>query len=249
MLQGPTYLLKCIHCEKHVKMETLESGNGFGAVEWTDGRVVMPMMPRRFILDYWYCPSCKTFQSVSDMKEVDEMKNIPMLNAEKDPRWEQASNIMEPGWRQYLDGIKQWERRLEPYPDWETEIRLLAWRRYNDRYRYKLIKQNKELHDVDIDRYPPEKWPEKRIEVPYQKKMVENCTEIARWLYEGNPDKALDKADIIRWLNRFKDALQILKNVDELFEFDERVHLRRYNLLINLCKDEDSSLGVVPYSI
>jgi tetratricopeptide (TPR) repeat protein len=226
-------------------METLESGNGFGAVEWTDGRLEMPMMPRRYTLNYWYCPECNTFQKVSDMKEVDVINSLRILNAESDPRWKEASNIMETGWRKYLDGVKQWKRRLEPYPDWETEIRLLAWRRYNDRYRYKLIKQNRELHDVDTDRFPQEKWPEKRIEVPQQKKMVENCTEIARWLYEGNPDKAMNKADIYRWQNRFKEALKILENVDELFEFDERVHLKRYRLLIKLCKDEDPSLGVV----
>ena len=245
MLQGPTYLLKCIHCEKHVKMETLESGNGFGAVEWTDGRIDMPMMPRRYSLTYWSCPECNTFQRVSDMKEVDEMRNIWMLNTESDPRWIEASNIMETGWRKYLDGVKQWKRRLEPYPDWETSIRLLAWRRYNDRFRKKLIKQNKELHGIKTDGVPTEQWAEKRIEVPHQKKMIENCTEIARWLYEGNPDTAMNKADIFRWLNRYKDALQILENVDELFEFDERVHLKRYNLLTHLCKNSDPSLGVV----
>ncbi|MDZ7758074.1 hypothetical protein [Rhodohalobacter sp.] len=226
-------------------METLESGNGFGAVEWTDGRLEMPMMPRRFSLPYWYCTECNTFQSVSDMKIVDEMEVYQRVDTETDPRWKQASDIKEPGWREYLDGVTQWKTRLEPYPDWETSIRLLAWRRYNDRYRKKLIKQNKELHDIKTDGLPTEMWAEKRIEVPQQKKMIENCKMIAKWLYEGNPDKAMDKADIFRWLTRFKDALQILKNVDKLDEFDERVHLKRYNLLINLCKTEDPSLGVV----
>lgn len=245
MLSGPTHLLECVHCDTHIKKETLQSGNSFGAVEWTDGRVVMPMLPRRPSLPYWYCPACNTFQSVSEMKKVDEIENIPRLDAEADYRWKHASDIKEPNWREYLDGIKQWETRLEPYPDWETSIRLLAWRRYNDRYRKKLIKQNKELNNIHIDGIQTEWWVEKRIEVPLQKKMIENCKTIAKWLYEGDPNKAMDKADIYRWLSHFKNALQILKNVESLSEFDDAVHLKRYNLLIKLCENGDPSLGVV----
>lgn len=240
MLSGPTHLLKCIHCDLHIKRETLLSGNSFGAVQWTDGRVFMPMLPRRLSLDYWYCPACNTFQEVSEMKKVDEIEDIPRLDAEVDPRWEQASDLKEPNWREYLDGIKQWETRLEPYPDWETTIRLLAWRRYNDRYRQKLIKKNKNLYDIHTDG-----GTETQIIVPQQKKMIENCKTIAKWLYEGDPNKAMDKADIYRWLNRFKNALQILKNVEKLSEFDEDIHLKRYNLLTKLCENRDPSLGVV----
>ena len=245
MLCGPTHLLKCVHCDLHIKMETLESGNSFGAIQWTDGRVDMPMLPRRFSLPYWYCPSCSTFQEVSKMNKVDEIEFLPRLDVEADPGWKQASDIKEPKWSEYLDGIKQWKTRLEPYPDWETTIRLLAWHHYNDRYRRKLIKQNKELHNIDTDGLQPELWGEKCIEVPQQKKMIENCKTIAKWLYEGDPDKAMDKADIFRWLGRFEHALQILNKVGTLDEFDSDAHLNRYNLLTELCKNEDPSLGVV----
>lgn len=238
MLSGSTHLLKCIHCDRHVKMETLQSGNSFGAVEWTDGRVVMPMLPRCLNLSYWYCSKCNTFQEVSEMKKVDENEGIPRLDVEVDSRWKKAVDIKEPNWREYLDGIKQWEKRLEPYPDWETTIRLLAWRRYNDRYRQKLIKQNEEYIQSEM-------WGDKSIEVPQQKKMIENCKTIAKWLYEGNPNKAMDKADIFRWLGRFKHASGILENVDTLFEFNNAAHLKRYNLLTKLCKNGDSSLGIV----
>ena len=245
MLSGPTHLLKCVHCDTHIKRETLQSGNSFGAVEWTDGRVVMPMLPRQSSLPFWFCPACNTFQSVSDMKKVDEIENIPRLDAEADYRWKHASDIKEPNWREYLDGVKLWETRLEPYPDWETSIRLLAWRRYNDRYRKKLIKQNKELNNIHIDGIQTEWWVEKRIEVPLQKKMAENCKTIAKWLYEGDPNKAMDKADIYRWLRHFKNALQILQNVEKLSEFDDTIHLKRYHLLIKLCKNRAPALGVV----
>jgi len=92
------------------------------------------------------------------------------------------------------------EKTLEPYPDWETTIRLLSWRRYNDRYRKKLIKQNKKLFDFHDDGLQTELWTEKHIEVPHQKEMLENCKTIAKWLYEGDPNKAMDKADISRWM-------------------------------------------------
>lgn len=68
------------------------------------------------------------------MSRVDEIEVFDRLNAKEDYRLKKASDIKEPNWRECLDGIRQWKTRLEPYPDWETTIRLLAWRRYNDRY-------------------------------------------------------------------------------------------------------------------
>jgi hypothetical protein len=248
MLQGNLLLLNCQSCDKHVTQQTLASGNSFGAVEWTDGRMDMPMMPRKHDLPFWYCPKCRTFQRVSEMEIIEEASSplIPMKENPAAGLWEKAYEMQEPGWRQYLDGIEQWKTQTEKDPDLETYIRMLSWHRYNDRYRYKLKRLNRKQHEQDIEVIPPDRWAIKKIKVPRVPEMIENCNNAANWLYEGNPKKALDKADLLRWLGRYELSLQLLGLVKDLDEFDKAVHLNRYSLLVELSREQDFSLCVVP---
>lgn len=45
MLPGPTLVLKCPHCAQRFLVRTLTSGNTFGAVFYSDGKRVAPMLP------------------------------------------------------------------------------------------------------------------------------------------------------------------------------------------------------------
>ena len=247
MLPGETLLLQCNCCSHKVRRKTLASGNTFGGVEWTDGRRVFSMMPRYARFQYWYCPGCHTFQEVSKMATIDKAPPFEDEETGKLSRepWVSALDIKEPDWKEYLAGIEQWEKQLYSNPELETRLRMLCWRRYNDPYRKKLIRQNKELYDIHADGLRAEWWGDKRIEVPYTPEMKDNCNTVATWLYEGNPDKAMDKADLLRWLGRFELALQLLEMVQGLKEFDNARHLKRNNLLVKLSKNRDDSLGVV----
>lgn len=249
MLQGNQLLLKCQNCDKHVIRQTLRSGNTFGTLEWTDGRMESPMMPRNHDLPFWCCPKCRAFQWVSEMDIIDEVLSpfIPKKEYSFSERWENAFEMQEPGWRQYLDGIEQWKYRTERDPNLETYIRMLSWRRYNDRFRNKLKRKNEKRSDHGIYCIPPEDWPSKTIESPRVPEMIENCNNAANWLYEGDPQKAMDKADLLRWLGRFELSLQLLGIVKELNEFNKAVHLNRHSLLVKLSKERDASLSVVPF--
>lgn len=247
MLHGELQLFKCKGCDKHVTRQTLLSGNSFGQTVWTDGRIDMPMMPRKHDLPFWYCPECQTFQGVSAMKIIEELgpPPIPLEWRDAPGLWKKAYEMQEPGWRQYLDGIRQWQKRLVPDPDLETFIRLLSWHRYNDRFRHKLYRLNKKEHDIDARYMPPDHWAVRKIAVPRVPEMIENCNDAANWLYEGNPDKGMDKADMLRWLGRYELALQLLGIVRNRNEFDVDRHKNRHQLLTRLCEDRDSSLAVV----
>ena len=247
-MQGNQLLLKCQNCDKHVIRQTLSSGNTFGTLEWTDGRMESPMMPRNHDLPLWCCPKCRAFQRVSEMDIIEENPYPLTLKKDKSSAdgWKNAFEMQEPGWRQYLDGIEQWKYRTERDPDLETYIRILSWRRYNDRFRNKLKRQNEAKSGSDIESLPPTHWASNKIEVPKVPEMIENCNNAANWLYEGNPYKAMDKADLLRWLGRFELSLQLLDIVKELDEFNKAVHFNRYSILVELCKERDPSLSVVP---
>lgn len=247
MLQGNILLLKCQKCDKHVRVQTLRSGNTFGALEWTDGRVDSPMMPRKHDLTFWYCPKCQTFQRVAKMEVIEEADSplIPGKENKIAELWDEAYEMQEPGWRQYLDGIEQWKTKTQKDPDLETHIRILSWRRYNDRFRYKLKRQNKTSLGQSIESIPAEDWPIKKIKVPKVPEMLENCNNAANWLYEGNPMKAMIKADLLRWLERFELSLQLLDLFMRLDEFEEAAHSNRLHRLRQLCKMRDPSLSLL----
>ncbi len=45
MMPGPTLLKACPHCSARFLLRTLRSGNTFGAVLYSDGRLIAPMLP------------------------------------------------------------------------------------------------------------------------------------------------------------------------------------------------------------
>lgn len=241
MTPGPKLLLQCAQCNHMVIRFTINSGNTIGATLWTDGYVDTPMLPRHALFEYWYCPECGRFQEVEDMLEVARKELGVRLEKAFKKRWKKADYMEEPTWREYLKGIKQWEGRLDSRPDLETHLRMLVWRRYNDVYRNKLESQNHSWRNV----FSKSNEKEASIEVPRIPEIMENCNDVATWLYEGNPDTAMDKADILRWLGRYELAVQLLEMVPDLKEFDE-YHKRRHEKLLEMSRGRDSSLGIVP---
>lgn len=47
MIPGPDQIIACPHCSALAKHLTLISGNAFGASVWTDGKQILPMLPRQ----------------------------------------------------------------------------------------------------------------------------------------------------------------------------------------------------------
>ena len=67
--------LTCPHCGSAKYIQTIVSGNGFGARNWSDGRWYSPMMEQPS--PYQKCPKCRQYYSYSEAKpKVITLKSI-----------------------------------------------------------------------------------------------------------------------------------------------------------------------------
>lgn len=71
MIPGPTIIRKCSVCSKSIKQHTIESGNTFDAIFWTDGKREAPMLPDqpRLIM----CPHCHAPLWIDELEEIGEI--------------------------------------------------------------------------------------------------------------------------------------------------------------------------------
>lgn len=215
-------------CEQKLVKRRLKSGNTFGATFWTDGRMDAPMMPE--YPDFTRCPECGWFFWVHKAEELGPY--IPRKRvSEEDPSkvedYPSYPEVREPTFKQYIQAL---ETKLGQWPNVEKELRLKAWRKYNDKYRPK-PKKNEEFKAIE--------WtPESR----------ENANNILMLLYERNIDNSISKAELLRELGRFGLAHQMLDIIDE-YGLDEagdyQASLSRIRELAGL---GISDLAVIPSS-
>ena len=123
MLPGPTIIKKCSECTGLIKKHIIASGNTFGAIFWTDGKMDAPMLPDSPKLVK--CPHCGSLiwiDRLETMEEVDAFE--PRSTNTKEPR---RPNLDE------YDSFLSNNRLLQP--DVEKDVRVCAWWRGNDERR------------------------------------------------------------------------------------------------------------------
>jgi len=154
MILGPNIIISCPHCRAKVQHLSILSGNSFGAIFWTDGKVIAPMMPN--IPQLIACWQCKEIYWLKDaeilnLKEIDarlhsKKGRVEILQDFLDnysptnpPDYEPVSEttesipyISEADEQQYYQAIKD-----KFYKDDKEEIllRILTWWKRNDTYR------------------------------------------------------------------------------------------------------------------
>lgn len=74
MLPGPTLVLKCPHCSERVLLRTLASGNTFGAVFYSDGKRVAPMLPASPA--FHICRRCQRAFWIEDAPQEGEAEDL-----------------------------------------------------------------------------------------------------------------------------------------------------------------------------
>ncbi len=84
MLPGPTVVLKIPTTGTLVKIETLSSGNTFGARYWTDGKREAPMLPDQPWLqrlprngEFFWTDECEQFGQEVPWESASEFANVP----------------------------------------------------------------------------------------------------------------------------------------------------------------------------
>ena len=123
MMPGPTIIKKCSECTGLIKKHTIASGNTFGAVFWTDGKMDAPMLPDSPKLVK--CPHCGSLIWIDQLETMEEVSAF-------DPGSTNARDPGKPNLDDYASFLSN-NRLLQP--DVEKDVRIRAWWRGNDERR------------------------------------------------------------------------------------------------------------------
>jgi hypothetical protein len=127
MLPGPDQVIACPHCRALERYGTLMSGNTFGAVLWTDGKEIAPMLPRPPAVAR--CHDCGRPYWLAKAREVGQVSVWGEPDEERNPQWAEAPGVTEPSAAEYHAAIAA---GFATTFDEEKELRILAWWRGND---------------------------------------------------------------------------------------------------------------------
>ncbi len=202
MLFGPDAIVACPHCGTLARHWTLESGNTFGASQWTDGKTFAPMLqrPPEFVRCRW----CRGFYWLDQAKAVGELPEPFHMADDEDggppsvpPAWTAAPRVEEPTEIEYLEAI---DAGLVG-ADRVLDARILAWWRGNDPFRGR---EYAKRFGAGKDEAPAA--PEARRR---------NLEALLGLLDDADPGALVMKAEALRHLGRFDDALAALGRIDD----------------------------------
>jgi hypothetical protein len=181
MIPGPDVVLACPHCQALSRLFTVAVPDGTGTLSWTDGYQESPMTPAQ--------PNVARCRKCGKLIWVSQCVPVGMIER-NEPKPEQAE------WRElpYLEPVDEADyleaanSGMGAYPEQETELRVFAWWRGNDRYR----------RTDGPGRYP--KSPE----------AVANLERLVDLLKDGEHEFVLFRAEALRELGRFDEARDAL---------------------------------------
>ena len=184
MLQGPDVVLACPHCQTLARLFTVANPDPSGAVSWSDGYQEMPLTPAQPNLSR--CRNCGKLMWVAEcppMGMIDENQPLP-----EHEEWKKLPYLEPVEEADYLEALKS---GMAAHPEQETELRVFAWWRANDRHR----------RDEGPGRYPTA--PES----------VENLEKLVELLKDGEHEFVLFRAEALRQLGRFDEARDMLHGI------------------------------------
>lgn len=118
MKPGPNIIIECPYCGQKAKQRTLMSGNSLASTLWSDGKLVLPMLPELPV--FTYCISCEQFYYMHDAEEIG--REYPGKNSSG--LWEHVDFIELPTFWEYY-------KALEIIPD-KKYARIKLLHSYND---------------------------------------------------------------------------------------------------------------------
>ncbi|MFZ4441276.1 MAG: hypothetical protein ACOYOS_22925 [Syntrophales bacterium] len=197
---GPFIIRKCQFCAKLIRQTTTASGNTFGSVLRTDGKRKSPMLPS--LPSLVKCPYCQALLWIDEQKKIREIDN----DSPKRFKYEWYKRAEKEDYYNLLrKGISD--------PEKERYLRLQVWWRENDPrpgliedvnegltdFTGTMLAQIRASHDEFIDEYCKKSDSE-----------IENLVALAEILDVTNPSDLIMKAEIMRELRRWDDAIAIL---------------------------------------
>jgi hypothetical protein len=212
MTQGPIFVICCPLCSGLAKYPTVASGNTFGAVYYTDGKRVAPMLPAT--PSVVRCAACRGVFWRSAAAEVGQFDEQREDAAAVDADWRKAGYLHEPDEAEHLAAL---DRLIASSPGEERGIRLLTWWRGNDRYRTPSPTPAPDNPKVASRRHA-------------------NMRQLIALLDTAEPSDQLMRAEALRQLGEFDQAVAILSKP---FPPEYDTALSR---LLGLCAQRDTVL-------
>jgi hypothetical protein len=133
MRPGPTAIIACPICNGTAAYGTLLSGNTFGARQYTDGKMLAPMLPQP--PSVLKCPHCRGFYWLTDARTVATIEGSNRGMSE----YAKVASVQEPTEEEYFQAIAGGLARDRKQ---EKSLRILTWWRSNDKLRSQTFTSN-----------------------------------------------------------------------------------------------------------
>ena len=186
MMPGPDQIIACPKCKGLARYMTLASGNTLDARVWTDGKMIAPMLPLPPTVVK--CHHCAELYWRTEAEHIGTVDRCRAAGEQVNPAWADAPKPEEPTEAEYYQALS---KGLAKNPKQERVLRILAWRRRNDVFRDKPLKEAQGISD------DPEEW-------------RKNLEALARLLTEEDVNDCLMKAEVLRELGEFESAKEAL---------------------------------------
>lgn len=122
MVPGPTSLRECPHCDSLIPERSIMSGNTFGAVYWTDGKMDAPMLPDEPVLVK--CGGCSAVVWLEDLPVVREIPFCESTGAD----WAGVTDSTAPTFEECATYLAS----AAPDRERTRDIRTIMWWMRND---------------------------------------------------------------------------------------------------------------------
>lgn len=202
---GPDQVLQCPNSSQVIRQKVLNSGNSVGAINWSDGYTYLPMLPQ--VPAITRCGQGPYFwiAEAKVLGEITQEAKIPEA-------WKKAPEVRILSTSEYLEALSQ---KIAKNPQQERYLRIKTWWSSND-----AVRNSKSKNPFNpFQNASPER---------------ENLETLLQMLDTSDPDQLLMKAEALRELGRFAEALEVLKTpLDKEYQEPQKK-------LIKLAKKKDS---------
>ncbi len=185
MIPGPDLVLACPHCSALAKIFTIEAADPNGAITWSDGWQDTPMTPRPPRIAR--CPACARIFWTWQAPQLGYLPP-PEIATPEQAAWASAPHLSPLDEAGVAAALAEGQGSN---PDLEMELRVLMWWRGNDAFR---------RTDAPVG-------------YPTSAEAHANMERFIEMMKDGDEDLLLFRAEALRQLGRFEDALATLDGV------------------------------------
>ena len=210
MLPAPAKLYKCPHCGKTKPMLSLMSGNTFGGELWSDGRAIYPMLPK--ISTIQKCANCGRYSLLNKWKDTWETSN---------------ESFGETGDLTYTEAKEAYIELSASTSDTSelSTISISFVQAYNDQFRRPRLRkayyENKHIDSISGVFSTPDDE-DIHLAIMATKQAIDTL--------DDSDDSRLLKAELLRELGRWDEAMKLLENINNS-EVTWIVDILRYHIV------------------